>query len=140
MMALKLPNSMDECVYFTRRKLGDKGSAIAWVLRGKCTKCKKGVMGKPKDPKTGKVKTRATEYVCPSCNHTMEKGAYEDTLTANIQYNCQHCGTSGEHQMSFKRKKVQLINPETGKKKAADALKFQCKKCGKDILITKKMK
>jgi len=139
-MALKFPNSMDECVYFTRRKLGEKGSAVAWVFRGKCPKCKKGVMGKPKDEKTGKVKIRAKEYVCSECGYTMEKGAYEDTLTANIQYTCPYCGYSGEHQMSFKRKKVQLLDPETGKKKSADALKFQCKKCGKDILITKKMK
>jgi hypothetical protein len=139
-MALKLPKSMDECIYFTRRKLGEKGSAVAWVYKEKCPKCKKAIMGKPKDEKTGKTKIRAKEYVCPSCDHTMEKGAYEDTLTANIQYTCPHCSVSGENQMSFKRKRVQLINPETGKKKAADALKFPCKKCKKDILITKKMK
>ncbi len=139
-MTLKLPQSMDECIYFTRRKLEEKGSAVAWVYKEKCPKCKKALMGKPKDPKTGKTKIRATEYVCPSCGYTMEKGAYEDTLTANIQYTCPHCSYSGEHQMSFKRKKVQLINPETRKKKSADALKFPCKKCGKDILITKKMK
>ncbi len=139
-MALKFPKSMEECIYFTRRKLGEKGSAIAWVFKQKCPKCKKSVIGKPKDEKTGKVKIRAKEYACPSCGYTMEKGKYEDTLTANIQYTCPYCGTSGEHQMSFKRKKVQLFDKETQKKKAADALKFQCKKCKKDILITKKMK
>lgn len=130
---------MDECVYFTRRKLGEKGTAVAWVFKEKCPKCKKALMGKPKDEKTGKIKIRASEYVCSSCGYTMEKGAYEDTLTANIQYTCPYCGYSGEHQMSFKRKKVQMLDEE-GKKKSVDALKFQCAKCKKDILITKKMK
>lgn len=139
-MTLKFPESMEECIYFTRRKLDEKGSAAAWVFREKCPKCKKSFMGKPRDEKTGKVKIRAKEYVCPSCKYTMELGAYEDTLTANIQYTCPYCGFSGEHQMSFKRKKVQLFDEETQKKKSADALKFQCAKCKKDILITKKMK
>lgn len=139
-MALRFPDSMDECVYFTRRQLGDKGKAVAWVFKEKCPECGKAIMGKPKDEKTGKAKIRAKEYVCPECGHTVEKGAYEDTLTVSIQYTCPHCGNQGETQESFKRKKVQVFDEEEQKKKSIDAIKFQCKKCGKDILITKKMK
>jgi predicted RNA-binding Zn-ribbon protein involved in translation (DUF1610 family) len=139
-MALKFPKSMTECIYFTRRKLGEKGQAVAWVFKEKCPKCGKALMGKPKDEKTGKTKIRAKEYVCPECKYTAEKGAYEDTLTANIQYTCPHCGNSSEHQMSFKRKKAQMFDEQKQKKVSVDALKFQCSKCGKDILVTKKMK
>ena len=45
-MALKKPNSVEECVYFTNRII-DSGRAIAWVFRKECPKCKKGIMGKP---------------------------------------------------------------------------------------------
>lgn len=138
-MALKFPESMDECIYFTRRTI-NSGKACAWVFRGDCPKCGKAKMGKPRDEKTGKVKIRAKEYVCPECGHVVEKGAYEDTLTVNIQYTCPHCGNEGETQESFKRKKVQMFDEEAQKKKAVDAVKFKCGKCGKDILITKKMK
>lgn len=135
-MALKMPESVDECVYFTRRS---KPQVVAWVLKEKCPKCKKGIMGKPKGS-DGKVKIRAKEYVCPECNFTMEKGAYEDTLTANIQFTCPKCGFSGDHQMSFKRKKVKLFDEEAGKEVKADALVFNCPKCGQQIAVTKKMK
>jgi len=130
---------MDECVYFTRRNI-DKGNVVAWVFKEKCPKCGKAMMGKPKDEKTGKTKIRAKEYVCPACGHTVEKGAYEDTLTVSIQYTCPHCGNKGEAQESFKRKKVQVFDEEEQKKKSIDAVKFKCNKCEKDILITKKMK
>jgi predicted RNA-binding Zn-ribbon protein involved in translation (DUF1610 family) len=131
---------MDECIYFTRRKIGDKGQAVAWVFKEKCTKCGKGMMGKPKDEKTGKTKIRAKEYKCSECGYTVEKKEYEDTLTCNIQYTCPHCENKGEIQVSFKRKKVQVFDEESQKKKAIDAIKFQCQKCGKDVLVTKKMK
>ncbi|MEM4242563.1 MAG: hypothetical protein QXM31_01550 [Candidatus Woesearchaeota archaeon] len=135
-MALRMPESMDECVYFTRRS---KPQVVAWVFREKCPKCKKALMGKPKDA-SGKVKIRAKEYVCPECNYTMEKGAYEDTLTANIQFTCPKCGFSGEHQMPFKRKKIKIFDEEEGKEIMADALVFNCPKCGEKIAVTKKMK
>ena len=77
-MSLQQPKSMDECIYFTNRTL-DKGKIKAWVFKGKCPKCGKGLIGKPKDPKTGKPKIRATEYVCPECGYTVEKQKYEDT-------------------------------------------------------------
>lgn len=128
-MALKQPESMDELVYFTKRQIGD-GRAKAWVFRELCDKCGKAMMGKPVDAKTGKVKVRAKEYVCPECGNTVEKKEYEESLTANIEYKCPECGFEGETQIPFKRKKV----------KGTDALVFNCEKCKAKIAITKKMK
>jgi predicted RNA-binding Zn-ribbon protein involved in translation (DUF1610 family) len=128
-VALKQPESVEECVYFTRRAVG-KGSVMCWVFKEKCPKCGKAQMGKPKDPKTGSVKIRAKEYVCPACGHTVEKTEYEDTLTANIAYTCPHCQHKGETQIPFKRKTFE----------GAKALVFQCDKCKGKIPITKKMK
>ncbi len=127
-MALKFPDSAEECVYLTRRAIG-KGHAVVWVLKEKCPKCKKGIMGKPKG-KDGKVMIRAKEYVCPECGNTAEKKAYEETLTANIQYTCPGCGYKGEKQVPFKRKKI----------KGVDSLQFTCDKCNAKIDVTKKMK
>jgi ssDNA-binding Zn-finger/Zn-ribbon topoisomerase 1 len=138
-MLLKEPASMEECIYFTNRIIGN-GKIKAWVFKERCPKCGKGLMGKPKDEKTGKAKIRAEEYTCPDCRHTVNKLEYEDTLTANIKYTCQHCSHQGEAQQSFKRKKIQRINEETGKKQSIDAIRFQCEKCKNNIDITKKMK
>jgi predicted RNA-binding Zn-ribbon protein involved in translation (DUF1610 family) len=131
-----MPESMDECVYFTRRL---KPKVVAWVFKGTCPKCKKALMGKPRGA-DGKVKIRAKEYVCPDCGFTMGKQEHEDTLTANIQYTCSKCSSSGEHTMPFKRKKVKLFDEEEGKEVTADALLFNCPKCGEKIAVTKKMK
>lgn len=130
-MTLKKPESMDECVYFTRRVLGEggKGKAMAWVFRGHCPQCQKGIMGKPVDAKTGKAKIRAKEYLCHDCSHVVEKQEYEDTLTCNIEYTCPHCGKSGETTTPFKRKSFQGVK----------AVVFQCKDCNEKIGITKKM-
>jgi len=128
-MALKEPESMEECVYFTRRTI-DNGEAMAWVLKEKCPKCGKALMGKPLDPKTGQAKIRAKEYVCPKCGYTVPKKEYEDTLTANIKYTCPKCGNQGETQIPFKRKSFQGVQ----------ALVFECSKCKAKIPITKKMK
>jgi len=138
-MGLREPKSADECVYFTRRSMGS-GSAKAWVFRGDCPKCKKGLMGKPRNPKTGKPKMRATEYVCPECGHSVEKVEYEESLTANVKYTCPKCGKSDETQVPFKRKKVKIFNEEDQKEKIADALQIVCSKCNEKINITKKMK
>jgi len=138
-MKLKQPNSMDECVYFTRRNIG-KGKVKAWVFRKLCPKCKKALMGKPKDPKTGKPKIKAKEYVCPNCGYKIEKKQYEESLICNIEYTCPYCSFSGEIQIPFKRKKVKIFDEETQKKKTIEALIFQCQKCNKRIEITKKMK
>ncbi len=119
---------MDELVYFTNRAT-DGGKIKAWVFKEQCPKCKKAMMGKPTDKK-GKVLIRAKEYKCPNCGHTVEKKAYEDTLTVNVEYICPHCKHSGEIQIPYKRKKVQGV----------DSLRFNCQKCSKPIDITKKMK
>ena len=128
---------MDECIYFTRRTIG-KGKAKAWVPKELCPKCKKALMAKPKDPKTGRPKIRSKEYTCPECGYTIEKQAYETTLTCNIEYICPHCSFSGEIQIPYKRKKVKVQTLDG--EKSADSLRFQCKKCGKNIDVTKKMK
>ena len=126
-MALKQPESMDECVYFTRRTIG-KGNVMAWIFKEKCPKCGKAMMGKPVEK--GKVKIRAKEYVCPACNYTVPKQEYEETLTVNVAYTCPHCSNKGETQTPFKRKTFE----------GAKAIVFQCEKCKQKIPITKKMK
>lgn len=123
-------------MYFTRRQ---KPVVVAWAFREKCPKCKKELMGKPRD-NSGKVKIRAKEYTCPACGYTVEKQAYEDTLTANIQYKCPKCNATGEIQMPFKRKKIKIFDEEEDKEITADALVFNCPKCSEKIAVTKKMK
>ena len=135
---MREPKSMGECVYFTRRK-DENGFVKCWVFKEKCTKCSKGLMGKPKNEKTGKAKIRAKEYVCASCGYTVEAKEYEDSLTANIQYECS-CGEKGEISVPFKRKSVMRLDEESGKKKAVKAIVFNCAKCSKKFLVTKKMK
>ena len=125
---MELPESTDDCIYFTRRAEGDE-KIICWVLKESCPECGNAKMGKPKGS-DGKVKIRAKEYICPECSHTIEKKEYEDTLTANVQYTCGSCKKSGEISIPFKRKKVQ----------GADMLKFQCESCQADIEIAKKFK
>jgi uncharacterized CHY-type Zn-finger protein len=120
---------MEELIYFTQRQVG-KGNARAWVYKGPCPKCGKGLMGKPVDEKTGKVKIRAKEYVCPECSYTVEKKAYEETLECEIKYTCPECGNDGEAKVPFKRKTFQGMK----------AVVFQCGKCKAKIPITKKMK
>ena len=124
------PEDMDELVYFTRRDLGDKGRAMAWVYRKECPECGKAKMGKPKDPKTGRAKIRAKEYVCPECGHTVDKKDYEETLECEIKYTCQYCGHKGETTVPFKRKTFEGV----------PAVVFECSSCGKKMGITKKMK
>jgi DNA-directed RNA polymerase subunit M/transcription elongation factor TFIIS len=138
-MSLVEPKSMDECVYFTNRST-DKGKIKAWVFKENCPECKKGIMGKPRDPKTGKPKIRAKEYVCPECNHIVEKEKYENSLDINIQYTCPKCEHSDELKTSFERKRVQRLNEETGKKQAIETIRFECSKCGEEMDVTKKMK
>jgi len=64
-MTLRMPESMDECIYFTRRKFDtNDGKIIAWVYRKDCPQCGE-KMGKPIDDKTGKAKVRAE--ACSGC-------------------------------------------------------------------------
>lgn len=123
-MALKEPQSVDECVYFTRRTLGN-GEAMAWVLRGMCPKCGKGQMAKPFNAKTGKFKTRAKVYVCPSCAYEVPAGEYTTTLECNIRYTCPHCRASGETRIPYQRVRYQ----------GAPSLVFECAKCRQKIVI-----
>jgi len=143
-MVLREPATIEECIYFTNRSIG-KGKVKAWVNKTKCPTCQKGIMGKPRDPKTGKPKIRAKEYICAECGFTIEGKAYEEALTASIMYTCPHCLHQGEIEFPFKRKKVKIKAEEidtekVGKEKTVDSLRFNCQKCGKSIDITKKMK
>jgi len=124
---LKKPNSMEECIYFTNRTIGN-GKVVAWVFRKDCPKCKKAKMGKPVIK--GKVATRAKEYVCPNCNYKEEKKQHEGSLIVNIEYTCPNCSFKGEKEIPFKRKKIEGV----------ETLRFQCDKCNSNIDITKKMK
>lgn len=125
-----MPESADECFYFTRRTMDNDGRAIAWVLKPDCPKCAKAKMGKPIDKKTGDVRIRAKEYECPECGYSVGKEEFEPTLTMNVQYTCPFCKSSGEVGTPYKRKKFQGV----------DAYVFTCQKCGKQIPLTKKMK
>lgn len=131
---------MGECVYYTDRDVGNGGSVRAWVLKENCPKCGKALMGKPRNPKTGKPKLRSEEYQCPECGYTVPKQEYEETLTVNIQYTCPHCKHQDQTTTPFKRKKVQRLNEETQKKQSIDAITFTCSKCNQELFITKKMK
>lgn len=137
-MSLKIPESATECLYFTRRSLDNDGSAFAWVYKIDCPECGKAKMGKPVEK--GKVKIRAKEYVCPKCSFTEEKNSHEARCNLDIIYKCPKCHHEGEATIPFVRKRVQLVNEKTGKKKAADSFVFNCDKCSEKILITKKMK
>ncbi len=126
-MALEIPDSMDDLVYFTNRSIGT-GKAVVWVYKQLCPKCGKAKMGKPVE--NGKIKIRAKEYVCPNCGYTVDKKEYEDSLEANIIYVCPECGFNGEKTIPFKRKNI----------KGVLTLRFQCDKCNANIDVTKKMK
>jgi hypothetical protein len=127
-MTLKIPDSMDELVYWTSRVVGD-GKVKAWAEREMCPACGKSLMGKPRGD-NGSIKIRAAYYECPDCHHKVDKAEYEETLTVSIIYTCPKCKNSGETQVPYKRKKVQGV----------DAIIFQCQKCNEKIPITKKMK
>ncbi|MDO8661365.1 MAG: hypothetical protein Q7K43_05740 [Candidatus Woesearchaeota archaeon] len=135
---LTQPESTENCVYFTRRS-HEKGIVIAWAPRGICAKCGKSFMGKPTDKK-GKIKIRAKEYTCKDCGFTQEKNSYEDSLTANVIYDCPSCSKHGEIQLPFKRKKVRITDKEDMKTKTVDVLRFACGFCKQNIDISKKMK
>lgn len=129
-MGLTMPNSMDECIYFSNRTLEDgKGKALAWVYRKECPKCHKAKMGKPVGPE-GKVKIRADEYQCPECNYIEQKTEHEESLTLEVMYTCPACGKQGEGTTIYKR--VSFLGVK--------AYVLECEHCGHKIGITKKMK
>ncbi|MBN2422929.1 hypothetical protein JXB41_06905 [Candidatus Woesearchaeota archaeon] len=127
-MGENIPESMEDLVYWTSRKIGN-GNIKAWVYRGECPKCHKGLMGKPIGP-DGKVKTRANYYECTECGNNIDKQGYEESLDCECIYTCPECSHKGEAVFPFKRKKY----------KGVDALVFNCEKCNAKIAITKKLK
>jgi len=127
-ITLKIPESMEDLVYWTSRSMGD-GRVKAWVQRENCPKCNEALMGKPRGDK-GNVKIRASYFECPKCHHKVEKKEYEETLTVNIIYTCPKCKHQGDAQTPFKRKKYNGV----------DSVVFSCTKCQEKIPITKKMK
>lgn len=121
-MALKEPESMAECLYYSKRALAPGlGNATAWALRKHCPKCKKGLMGKPK-------KT-ATEYVCKQCGFAEELATHEADVILSIQYVCPFCSHKGETTSPYKRKSLY------GK----PAYIFTCEKCKEKLGIYKKL-
>lgn len=126
-MALRTPESMKECLYFTNRPVG-KGTVMAWVYRKKCPKCGKAEMGKPVEK--GKVKTRATYYECPECGYKEDKKEHEESLTLEAKYTCPKCGKEGESTGEYKRKNY----------KGVQCYIVECQHCGEKIPITKKLK
>jgi hypothetical protein len=126
-MGITMPNSMEECIYFTNRSI-DSGKAIAWVYRKECPKCHKAKMGKPVEK--GKIKIRAKEYVCPECGYTEEKQEHEESLHLEVQYTCPFCGKEGEATTPYIRKTYQGVK----------SCVFECEFCNEKIAITKKMK
>jgi predicted RNA-binding Zn-ribbon protein involved in translation (DUF1610 family) len=124
-MALTPPETMDDCLYFTNR-----GEILAWAYKKECTECHKAKMGKPVDPKTGKVKTRAKEYVCPECGFTEEKKEHEESLELQSTYTCPHCGQEGESTAQYKRKTY----------KGIPSFVVACQHCKEIIALTKKLK
>ena len=126
-MVLKRPSSVEECVYFTNRIIGD-GRAMAWVFRKECPKCK-GIMGKPMK-KGGKIDKKSDHYVCYSCGHQETNEQVENSLAINVEYKCPHCGFEGDTTSEYKRKTFEGV----------PSYVFECQKCNKKIGLTKKLK
>ena len=120
---MKVPDSMEQCIYFTNRD-----NVMAWVYRKTCPKCKKAKMGKP--VVKGKVKTRADIYECPLCKYTEEKVGHEESLTLEATYTCPKCKKKGESTGQYKRKPFQGVSSYI----------VECQHCGEKIPITKKLK
>ena len=127
-MPLKKPASVEECVYFTNRII-DSGRAIAWVFRKECPKCGKGIMGKPQK-KGGKLDKKADHFICYSCGYQESNEQVENSLVLNVEYKCPHCGSEGETTSEYKRKTFEGV----------PSYVFECQKCRKKIVLTKKMK
>lgn len=81
-----IPQSMDELLYFSNRRMPDGIRIIAWVDKVSCPECSKATMGKPVDPKTGKVKVRSAVYQCPGCGFEEPKAAHEKRLVMQVRY------------------------------------------------------
>jgi predicted RNA-binding Zn-ribbon protein involved in translation (DUF1610 family) len=126
---LKEPSSMEECLYFSNRTLGENGKAMAWVYRAECPSCKKGRIGKP-IKKNGKPDKKADHFECPECKHQISNEEAENIFKVEVKYTCPHCGNVGEATTEYKRRSFQGVQ----------AFVFACGKCGEKIGITKKLK
>ena len=122
-MGLRIPESMEECLYFTNR-----GDTLAWVYRKLCPKCKKAKMGKPVNK--GSIKIRAKEYTCPACGYTEQKEQHENSLKLEATYTCPECGKEGESTGEYKRKNY----------KGVPSYIITCQHCQATIALTKKLK
>lgn len=127
-MALKKPDSMEECIYFTNRSIGE-GSAIAWVYRKECPKCKKPTLGKP-IKSNGKVDKKADYYECKLCKYQESNEEAEKDLKLEVQYKCPYCDNESETIAEYERKVFEGVLSYV----------FECGKCNKKIGITKKLK
>ena len=127
-MALKKPENVEECIYFTNRVIGS-GRATAWVFRKQCPKCKKDAMKKP-STKSGKPDKKSPVYVCKSCRYEEKNEDVEKDLVVNIEYKCPHCGNESETISKYERKTFEGV----------PSYVFECRKCGRKIGITKKLK
>ena len=128
-MQLKKPNSMEECLYFTNRAIGEEGFAVAWVYRKMCQKCKKDRLGKP-IKKNGKIDKKADYYECQKCRYQEKNEQVESNLQLEVEYKCPHCGNEGQTTSEYKRKNFEGV----------PSYVFECEKCKKSIGITKKLK
>ncbi len=128
-MALELPDDMEKLVYFTRRRI-DGELVVAWVDKVPCPKCKKSLMSKPKDKKTGRPKIRAQEYICVACGYSEEKKVHEAELKVSVKYSCPHCKKAGEYTGPFKWKSITAVK----------TIRVVCDHCGGNVDVTKKMK
>lgn len=128
-MEIREPEDMGELVYFSRRNTPE-AKVRAWAFRELCPKCKKSLMTKPIDKKTGRPKIRAKEYVCASCGHEVPAEEYEDSLELCVDYVCGACDHEGKTKIPFKRKTYMGVK----------SFLFECESCKTKIPITKKMK
>ncbi len=128
-MTFELPESMEECLYFTRRTLDNNGKMIAWVEREDCPECGKAKMGKPKRPDGG-IKIRSPVYECPECGHSVPKEEYEETCTVKVLYTCPHCNHEGQAKTPYKLKTLEGVKSYI----------FECEGCNKKLGVSKKMK
>jgi len=128
-MEIKKPDSMEECIYFTNRSLGEEGFATAWVYRKICPKCKDGKLGKP-IKKNGKPDKKSPNYECVSCKYQETNEETEADLRVEIEYKCPDCGNESLTTSEYKRITFEGV----------PAYVFDCEKCNKKLGITKKMK
>jgi predicted RNA-binding Zn-ribbon protein involved in translation (DUF1610 family) len=127
---MQLPESMDEVLYFTNRKLEDGTRIIAFTRKKECPECQKALMGKPLDPKTKRPKVRSTTYECPECGYQEPKKAHEEEREVEIEYTNPE-GTEKKHAKT----------PYTRKTwKGVPAFVFENEFTGEKMGVTKKMK